>query len=85
MENLEDFFSKITEDEDQLKNIAMFFVTIFVNMGILKIHWNSELQEFVFTVANDEENEEEKEESNPFDIDPDDIISRMLNRKKKKD
>ena len=82
MEDLEEFFNAVTEDDQSFRDVSMFFLTMFVNRNLLKMHWDISTQSFAFTV--NELQEQEDEEENLMEVDPDDILRRMLNRKKRK-
>jgi hypothetical protein len=83
MEDLEEFFNAVTEDGQSFKDVSMFFLTMFVNRNLLKIHWDISTQSFAFTV-NELQEQEDDEEEDLMEVDPDDILRRMLNRKKRK-
>jgi len=83
MEDLEEFFNAVTEDGQSFKNVSMFFLTMFVNRNLLKIHWDISTQSFAFTV-NELQEQEDDEEEDLMEVDADDILRRMLNRKKRK-
>jgi len=83
MEDLEEFFNAVTEDGQSFKDVSMFFLTMFVNRNLLKIHWDISTQSFAFTV-NELQEQEDGEEEDLMEVDADDILRRMLNRKKRK-
>jgi len=83
MEDFEEFFNAVTEDGQSFKNVSMFFLTMFVNRNLLKIHWDISTQSFAFTV-NELQEQEDDEEEDLMEVDADDILRRMLNRKKRK-
>ena len=79
MEILQEIFESLLSDKKEMKNFAMFFLTTFVNSGVLHIHWDLDTQQFVFTACDsieDDEPEEKKEEFNA-----DELLSRIMNRR----
>lgn len=81
MDDFKNIFEEI-DDTEIMYNMMMFMLTYFVNKGLMEIHWNMDKEQFVYVVATDEE-EEKIEEKKEIDIDPDDILRKMLNRRKK--
>ena len=81
MDDIKSMFEQI-EDENIMYNLLMFLLSYFVNRGLLEIHWNVDTQRFIYVVS-DSESFDEDNEDDAMQIDPDDILSKMLNRKKK--
>ena len=64
-----------------MNDLLMFLLSYFVNKGMLEIHWNIDAQNFIYVVSEPDNCDEEEEQD--IEIDADDILNRMLNRKKK--